>query len=171
MRNAHPPRTPVPVFRELGPEECEALLARNAVARLAFSFHDRVNILPIHYVYEDGWLYGRTTPGSKISRLRHNHWVAVEADEVAGVFDWRSVVVLGSVYFLEEEGSGPERETRRHALSLLRRIVPETATPFDPVAEREVVFRIHVDEMTGRRRHCPRRPDFAEVACGFTFTA
>lgn len=145
-----PPPSAAPTFRELGREECEAILARNAVARLAYAFHDRVDIAPVHYVADGGWLYGRTTPGPKIIPLRHNHWVALEVDEIDGVFDWRSVVVRGSVYFLEDDGPAPEREARRRALGLLRRIVPETGSPADPVTQRTVIFRIHVDELSGR---------------------
>ncbi|HKG91102.1 MAG TPA: pyridoxamine 5'-phosphate oxidase family protein [Gemmatimonadaceae bacterium] len=140
----------MPEVRDLAVEECQALLSRNAVARLAYSFHDRVDVVPIHYVYDGGWLYGRATPGPKIIPIRHNHWVAVEVDEVEGDFEWRSVVVRGSVYFLEEDGSPAEREAQRRAITLLRRIVPETATPADPVSQRTVIFRVHADEMTGR---------------------
>jgi uncharacterized protein len=150
MRHAHTSEPPAPSIRELGREECEAILANNAVGRLAYSFHDRVDIVPIHYVYDGAWLYGRTTPGGKLAPIRHNHWVALEVDEIDGVFEWRSVVVRGSVYFLDEGGTPPEREARQRALELLRHIVPETASPADPVAERTIVFRIHVDDLTGR---------------------
>ena len=151
MRHMHAAMpSAAPSFRELGREECEALLARNAVARLAYSFHDRVDVVPVHYVYDAGWLYGRTTPGPKIIPIRHNHWVAVEVDEAEGVLDWRSVVVRGSVYFLEEDGPAREREARWRALALLRRVVPETGSPADPVPERTIVFRVHVDELIGR---------------------
>lgn len=72
----------MPTFRPLDRPEMEALLARNHVGRLAFSFHDRVDIEPIHYVYADGVLYARTSPGHKLTTLAHHRWVALEADEV-----------------------------------------------------------------------------------------
>ena len=74
-----------PVFRALERRECEAVLARNRVGRLAFSFHDRVDIEPIHYVYADGVLYGRTAPGSKLTTIEHHRWVAFEVDDVEGL--------------------------------------------------------------------------------------
>src|SRR5215213_2929419 len=104
------PRAAPPSFRALTPDECEALLVRNSVGRLAFSFHDRVDVEPTHYVYEDGWIYGRTSFGSKITPIRHSHWVAFEVDEADGVFDWRSVVVHGGLYFLDPDGAPEERE-------------------------------------------------------------
>lgn len=80
------------VFRELSRDETEALLSRNKVGRLAFSVHDRVDIQPIHYVYERGWIYGRTSEGEKITTLEHNRWVAFEVDEVEDILDRKSVV-------------------------------------------------------------------------------
>src|SRR6266498_5822548 len=58
-------------IRELTEDEIQALLTRNHVGRIAFSFHDRVDIRPIHYVYRDNWLYGRTQPSDKLVTLRH----------------------------------------------------------------------------------------------------
>src|ERR1700694_3156395 len=83
-------------FRDLSRGEVEALLLRNKVGRIGFSFHDRVDIQPIHYLYERGWLYGRTSEGEKISTLKRNPCVAFEVDEVSDLFDWRSVVIHGS---------------------------------------------------------------------------
>lgn len=139
-----------PVFGALTRDECERVLARNSVGRLAFSFRDRVDIEPIHYVFADGWLYGRTSPGSKLVPMAHNHWVAFEVDETDDVFEWRSVVAHGAFYPVDP--GGPEREAAawEAAIVLLRQIVPETWTSADPVAFRTVVFRIHIDSMTGR---------------------
>jgi nitroimidazol reductase NimA-like FMN-containing flavoprotein (pyridoxamine 5'-phosphate oxidase superfamily) len=140
----------VPIFRALDRAECETLLARNNVGRLAFSLHDRVDIVPLHYVHEEGWLYLRTAPGTRLELTSHRPWIAFEVDEVEGVLDWRSVVVHGTIYPLSREG--PEREAAawERAVDLLRRLIPETATPADPVAFRTVVFRIHIDDMRGR---------------------
>ena len=139
-----------PEFGVLTRDECERVLARNNVGRLAFSFHDRVDIEPIHYVFADGWLYGRTSPGSKLVPMAHNHWIAFEVDEIDDIFEWKSVVVHGAFYPVSPDG--PEREAAawEAAIVLLRRIVPETWTSADPVAFRTVVFRIHIDSMTGR---------------------
>jgi hypothetical protein len=94
-----------PHFRALTRTECEELLGRNNVGRIAFSFHDRVDIEPLHYVYADGWIYGRTSAGTKIATLEHHRWVAFEVDEHQGLFDWRSVVVKGAFYELEADGN------------------------------------------------------------------
>lgn len=144
------PRWGAPRFETLTHNECEAVLARNNVGRLAFSFHDRVDIEPIHYVFADGWLYGRTSQGSTLATLRHSHWVAFEVDEIEAVFQWRSVVVHGAFYPLSPDGPALEATAWERAIDLLRQLVPETWTSADPVAFRTVVFRIHIDAMTGR---------------------
>lgn len=142
--------TPRPRFRELSADECGEILRRHHVGRLAFAHKDRVDIEPIHYVSDDQWLYGRTQPGTKLEILTHNRWVAFEVDEVDALFDWRSVVVKGGFYILRPEGSDQERALYDHGVAVLRRLVPETLTPADPLPERAIIFRIHADEVTGR---------------------
>ncbi len=142
-----PNRTPT--FRDLTRAECEAILARNHVGRLAYTFHDRVDIEPIHYVYDEGWIYGRTAPGTKLATLAHHRWVAFEVDEAEGIFDWRSVTVHGAFYILTHDAPAPP-DVMRHAIDLLRDLLPETLTDQDPVPFRTVLFRVHASEITGR---------------------
>lgn len=137
-------------IRELTHDEMHALLARNHVGRIAFSHHDRVDIRPIHYVYADNWLYGRTSPSEKLVTLRHNQWVAFEVDEVRGAFDWQSVVAHGSFYRLTDESTPQHLELRDEALKLLRSFAPDTLRETDPVPFRTELFAIAIDRLTGR---------------------
>jgi uncharacterized protein len=146
--HAVPPGSPR--FRELSRAECEALLARARVGRLAFVHHGQVGITPLHFVYRDGWIYGRTASGEKLGALRHHPWVAFEVDEVEATFEWRSVVVRGAFYALQRDGPMADRARWEQAVALLRELVPGALTPADPVPWRDVVFRIHVGEITGR---------------------
>lgn len=134
-----------PAFRELTRAECDTVLARNHVGRIAFSFHDRVDIEPIHFSYEDGWIYGRTADGTKLRTLAHNRWVAFETDEVNAMFDWRSVVIKGALYILDTGGAPYD-----HAVSVLRKLSPDALSEHDPFPDRTVVFRVHADQVTGR---------------------
>lgn len=142
--------TPRPHFRDLDREECLALLARHNVGRLALSHRDRVDLMPIHYVHEDGWLYGRTAAGTKLETVVHNRWVAFEVDEIRALFDWQSVVIKGGLYLLRKDGSEHEQAIYQKGVTLVRTLVPEAMTPEDPVPERALLFRIHLDEITGR---------------------
>jgi len=140
----------VPVFRELSRAECVRILKRNHVGRLAFAHRNRVDIEPVHYVFAEDWLHGRTAPGTKISVLRRQPWVAVEVDEVEGLFDWRSVVMHGSVYILDPNRSANDREVFARTLTHVRKLVPSALDADDPTPQRTVLFRIHVDSLTGR---------------------
>ena len=133
-------------IRDLDPAECEALLARHHVGRIAFSFKDRVDIQPIGYVYEGEWLSCRTEPGTKLETLHHSPWVAFEVDESRGVFDWESVVIRGTVYLMPEGSSD-----RAATIASMQKVVPEAFTAADPTPYRNVVFRVYPREMTGRR--------------------
>ena len=143
-------RTHKPEFYELAPADSIALLQRHQVGRLAFSFHDRVDVEPISFVYNDGWVYGRTSPGTKLRTVRHSPWVAFEVDEIESRFDWRSVVVHGTIYFLDPEGGDREREAYTAALQLLRSLDADILTPADATPQRSTLFRIHADSVTGR---------------------
>jgi len=143
-------RTGEPTFRDLTADEAAELLARNHIGRLAFSFHDRVDIEPLSYVFADGAIYLRTAPGSKLETLAHSPWVAFEVDEVEGQFDWRSVVVHGTVYVLHDSGGEIARETYRVALDRIRQLVPKALTHRDPTPTRQVVLKMHLTEMRGR---------------------
>jgi nitroimidazol reductase NimA-like FMN-containing flavoprotein (pyridoxamine 5'-phosphate oxidase superfamily) len=147
----------MPAFRDLDFPEIEAMLKSHTYGRLAFSFRDRVDIEPIHYVYADGWLFCRTGPGTKLTQLSHHPWVAFEIDEVKDLFVWRSVVVKGTVYFVEQDGSDVMDEAWAHSLSALRSLVPDALAEGDPTPGRNIVFRVHIDEMHGRAAGWPER--------------
>lgn len=140
-----------PQFSTLTREECELLLTGHRIARLAYSHKDRVDIEPIHFVYESGWIYVRTQPGTKLSTIVHNPWVAFEIDESHALFEWQSVVVHGRLELLDD---GPHDQARvRHAAAVtaLRTLVPTAFTPDDPTPDRTIIGAIYVDTIQGRR--------------------
>lgn len=137
-----------PVFRDLTPAEARALLGRHNVGRIAYSFHDRVDVQPIHYVVSGDWLYGRTSRGEKFMTLAHNPWCAFEVDEVRDLFDWDSVVVKGHLELLDPELASPD--AYEQGLRLMSALVPGAFTAIDPVPQRLVLFRVHLSEITGR---------------------
>lgn len=53
-------------IRDLDDEECRRLLADSGVGRIAYTFRDRVDIQPLSYAFDDGWIFGRTSHGSKL---------------------------------------------------------------------------------------------------------
>lgn len=143
-----------PVLRELDRSEIDAILARNNVGRIGYSRQNRVEIRPVHYVYADDWIYGRTAFGSKYESLvetAHEWWpVVFEVDEVDDLFNWRSVLVHGGFYAIRPDRSATDRETWERAVEALRTLFPDALRPDDPAPGLKTLFRISVLEVSGR---------------------
>jgi len=136
-----------PIIRELNGDEAQSLLVRNNVGRIAFALHDRIDMEPMHYVYEAPWIFGRTSPGAKLLTLAHNQWCAFETDDVRGLFDWESVVVKGP---FSPHGSPFATWDHDQAIAAIRRLVPDALTEADPMPHRDIIFGIHASEISGR---------------------
>jgi nitroimidazol reductase NimA-like FMN-containing flavoprotein (pyridoxamine 5'-phosphate oxidase superfamily) len=139
-----------PAFVTLTDGECTAILDRNHIGRIAYSFHDHVDIAPMHYVRKGAWLYGRTSPGAKLTTIAHKPWVAFEVDELERLFEWRSVVVHGGFYQLLPGGTTYDVNAWEEGVEALRQLLPASFTSSDPVPFRSVMFRISIDRITGR---------------------
>ena len=139
-----------PTMTNLTRPEMEALLRRHNVGRIAFTDGRRVDVEPIGYVYDDGAIYGRAAPGTRMTALRGRPWVAFEVDEIRDAFDWESVVAKGTVYIVEPGQSMPMREHYEQALRAVRSVMPDALTDRDPVPTRTILFRVQIDDMQGR---------------------
>jgi hypothetical protein len=60
------------------------------------------------------------------------------------------VVVKGSFYLLDADTPTHQDQAFNRGVELLRSLLAETLTADDPVPFRRSVFRIHLDEVTGR---------------------
>jgi nitroimidazol reductase NimA-like FMN-containing flavoprotein (pyridoxamine 5'-phosphate oxidase superfamily) len=136
-----------PTIGALNTDEMNVLLTRNCVGRIAYSLHDRVDVEPIHYVYDAPWVFGRTSAGAKLLTLSHSQWCAFEVDEVQSLFDWQSVVVKGAFIPFDLAANAA---LYARALTGLRRLIPSTLTDDDPSPHRDIVFGIHASDMSGR---------------------
>lgn len=149
-------------FRPLDRDAAIALLQRNSVGRLAYARDERVDIEPVGYVYARDWLWGRTSEGAKwhlLADTAYRWWpVAFEVDEVEGQLRWRSVVVKGGFHALEPPGAGGDPALWEEAVAHLRTLDPDAFTDRDPVAGRDRLFRIAVQEITGREAVAPASP-------------
>jgi nitroimidazol reductase NimA-like FMN-containing flavoprotein (pyridoxamine 5'-phosphate oxidase superfamily) len=150
-----------PTFLDLSHADAIALVRRNDVGHLAYSFHDRVDIEPLSYVLDADWIYGRTSPGDKFSTIGHSRWVALEVDEVEDRFNWSSAVVHGALELLDATAGVRARGDYDHALEVVRAIDVEAFTPLDPTPNRTRLFRVHIDDIVGRAA-TTRQRDVAE---------
>ena len=139
-----------PLFKALSRQECESVLLRNNVGRIAYAVHDRVSIVPIHYVFVNGWIYGRTTSAGKLRQILRNRRIAFEVDEHSDLFDWQSVIVHGPLYVIQADTTQLSRSVYRTAVSVIRRLVPDSLSEEDPVPFRDQLFRIRALDVSGR---------------------
>lgn len=140
-----------PIFRQIDNAQCLEILGRNHVGRIAYARQNQIDIEPVHYIYSDGWIFGRTSKGRKMEMTGYSWWpVAFEVDEVEDLFRWHSVVVHGGFYAIPSRGSNWEVEEWTRGVELLRTFIPQTFVEKDPTAFRTILFRISVQEMTGR---------------------
>jgi nitroimidazol reductase NimA-like FMN-containing flavoprotein (pyridoxamine 5'-phosphate oxidase superfamily) len=111
--------------RELGRDEVDGLLARNRVGRLAYVFHNQVDVETIPYVYEAPWIYGRARPGLKLGALEGVRFITFEVDEVASPEEWRSVTVRAALYLLADADTPREHGLYERARALVDRALPQ----------------------------------------------
>lgn len=142
------------LIQELTIEASLEVLARTHLGRLACARGMQPYVVPIHFAYQDYWLYGFSMPGQKIDWMRANPLVCVEADQMRRE-QWTTVVVFGRY---EELCDTPEfQSTRSLAFNLLQR----RAMWWDPGSAKKmhegtpaavpVFYRIKLEQITGRR--------------------
>lgn len=141
--------------RPLAEEECRELLERNHLGRIAFSFQDRVDLQPTFYVFDGEWIFGRTSPGEKLSTLQHHRWVAFQVDEIRDMWNWDSVVVRGAFHELAPDGTEADRGVYARCREALERAMPGAFSETDPGAFRSVLFGIAPNQITGRSAALP----------------
>jgi hypothetical protein len=112
-------------------------------------------VVPIHFAYQDRYLYGFSTFGQKVKWMRTNPKVCLQTDEIQNPDDWVSVIVDGEY----EELADPQRTSElKRARSLLaipydwwlnafgERQMRVSESPMDPL-----FFRIRIQSMSGLR--------------------
>ena len=132
------------------------LLARMSLGRLACAHDGQPYITPMYFTYDDNYLYSFSTLGQKITWMRANPLVCMEAEELASPQDWATVIVFGKYEGLPDT---PEYEAyRKRAHYLLQRrpvwwepgyvktVLGGKARPIE-----STYFRIHIDQISGRR--------------------
>jgi nitroimidazol reductase NimA-like FMN-containing flavoprotein (pyridoxamine 5'-phosphate oxidase superfamily) len=123
----------------LDPSECQALLATQAVGRVAVQTALGPAIMPVLFGVLDSDIVFRTAPGEKLIAAALHRVVAFETDafDVAARTGW-SVDVVGPA----EELVNPDDLERAEALGL---------DPWAGGAVRDRYVRIRADRVTGRR--------------------
>lgn len=125
-------------FEALDVETCMRLLERGSFGRIAHCSDDRVEILPVNYVFFEGSVVIRTGFGDRLDQLADGPPASFQVDEIdhEDGTGW-SVVVQGTT----EEVSDPGELARLRELDI---------DPWAP-GDRDHFVRVLPSRITGRR--------------------
>jgi nitroimidazol reductase NimA-like FMN-containing flavoprotein (pyridoxamine 5'-phosphate oxidase superfamily) len=141
------------LIHELAPGECEAVLQRATIGRVACAKDGQPYIVPVHVAFHERYLYGVATLGQKIEWMRTNSRVCVEVEEITDPRHWTTVLVFG--HYEELPSTSIDREGRARAEELLahRSVfwLPATAKVSSHEHTTPVLYRISIIRVTGRR--------------------
>lgn len=131
----------------LSVEEAKALLAECRLGRLGCVYEGSPYVVPVNYVFDGQNIYIHSLVGRKIAALRTNPRACLQVDEVVDDYHWRSAIAFGSY---GEVADASERE--RAVGQLLKRfpqLTPVESVPVHDSQSSVVLFRIHVEEVSG----------------------
>jgi nitroimidazol reductase NimA-like FMN-containing flavoprotein (pyridoxamine 5'-phosphate oxidase superfamily) len=127
---------------ELPEDECRRLLARARFGRIGIVVDGRAVVLPVNYVFDEGFVIFRSSEGTKLDAALGAQVVAFEVDAVDVLYQggW-SVLAYGPAEVVD----GPDEIERLANLPL---------RPWWPGA-RDRWIRVRIDTITGRRLRDP----------------
>jgi len=130
------------------------VLARTHLGRLACARGMQPYVVPIHFAYQDNWLYSFSVLGQKIDWMRANPLVCVEADQMRRE-EWTTVVVFGRYEELSDTSKFQSERTLAFNLLQQRAMWWEHGgakkMPAGAPAAVPVFYRIKIEQITGRR--------------------
>lgn len=143
---------------ELSNGEIEKLLTSNVIGRIGCYANQKMFVVPITYIYDEGYVIGHTIEGLKISILRQNPECCFEVDVMENIANWQSVIAWGT--FEELEGEVAERAQKKLIKTLVHLMPSITSQPdrMGPASEKRtltqgknpVIYRILLKEKSGR---------------------
>lgn len=140
-------------------EAAKEVLASNIIGRIGCTDGTKTYVVPVNYVFDGKYIIAHSVLGMKIRMMRKNPKVCFEVDEMKSLTNWKSVIIWGDYQELTEE------RDRYAAMKLfvdrtMHMKISETALPPEMSGQRlhprspgnikPVVYRIVIEEMTGR---------------------
>ncbi|MBZ9728644.1 pyridoxamine 5'-phosphate oxidase family protein [Salegentibacter sp. JZCK2] len=137
------------------------LLAENYIGRPGYISKGKPEIIPITYYYDpkENSILSYSGQGSKIEAMRKNPLVTFQVDEITTLENWKSVLLYGKFeelngidtkYMLHLFSEGVKKTLKNKGKSC-----PDSIQNFSSKTENSdtpIIFRIHIDEISGRQR-------------------
>lgn len=146
---------------ELNEKQIESVLRHQIIGRLGCHYDDETYLVPLNYVYKDGYVYAHSGPGKKIDMMRKNPKVCFEVEELDSIFQWKCVIAWGTFEEITDEA---EKQITRQLLT--HRLMPFVSQPNDhpwhgitsaesdiDTAIEPIAYRIKLSKITGRFEH------------------
>ena len=143
------------LIHELTPKQCADVLQRVTLGRLGCANGGQPYVVPVHFSFdlERGCVYGFSAVGQKVLWMRENPLVCLEVEDVSDKNHWQTVVIFGR--YEEIHDSPEEADARQRAMALFQQRpewwLPAAAKVGSQERHSVVVYRIHIDRVTGRR--------------------
>ncbi len=139
------------------PTELEQIIKRARVCRLGLVDGSEPYVVPVCFGYEDNAFYFHCAPeGRKLEIIRSNNQVCVEIDTDVDITTaekpcgwstrYRSVIGVGRAHILEDEA-----DKIRGLTVLMRQFGEKGSTLEFKTADRAVVVRIDIEDITGKK--------------------
>ena len=148
---------------KLSDQQMQTILQQNMMGRIGCSSNSKVFVVPVCYAYNGKSIIAHSAEGMKITMMRNNPQVCFEVDVITSITNWQSVIIWGQYqeildekerfysmkYLMSRLLQFSESERVHHNQGI---VAGEENGHFNANI-RPVVYRISIDEMTGRFEH------------------
>jgi len=147
---------------KLTDKEMDVLLKEQLTGRIGCHADSTTYVVPINYVYKNGFIYGHSAAGKKIEMLRKNPQVCFQVDDIVNIMNWKSVIAWGTFEEITER-----EEMQSVMQELIHHLMPSVGNdighPSHGITENEsdvgtsielILYKICLHKITGRfERH------------------
>jgi nitroimidazol reductase NimA-like FMN-containing flavoprotein (pyridoxamine 5'-phosphate oxidase superfamily) len=149
------------MITNLTEEECSSILSNNYIGQLAYIYKERPFVVPITYFFNKNSIIviGYSDDGHKTIAMRKNSKVSLQVSNIKDNDNWISVLAHGT--YDEVTGSVAKKYLHDFSTGIKDIILKKEDTCIHSVGDFSskkytnhppIIFRITVDEMTGKRR-------------------
>lgn len=139
-------------LKSLSESECHQLLKVSNFGHLGFELKGKITVLPINFLFSNGFVYSHSLEGSKLEAMRKHPEVCLQTETADSLIHWKSVLLWGHF----EECRGDEASTIMRELIKSMNITHEKfggsslEVDFSALLERSVIYKIKIQKIVGR---------------------
>ncbi|MCP9753150.1 pyridoxamine 5'-phosphate oxidase family protein [Ferruginibacter sp. HRS2-29] len=142
---------------QLNEQQIKNLLLSHTVGRVGCIAGNKPYIVPVTYIFEDGYIVSQSNEGTKLDMMRKNKNVCFQVDMIVDMANWQSVFIDGHFEELKGKAAIAARNNlydRIFPLLTSATVHPHehgvTSTPDDSNRLKPIMYRIKIKSMTGR---------------------